>query len=481
MSDDQARDEEQARREAEVASAEDAAPCEGCDRDCPHQEDAPVAEDRQQPEEARQTEEEPAAQGEAEERGTAGEREEQPKKPAPPELEVGVSFPHNPKVYSFASGGLRLSIGDRVLVRTDKGVDLGEVVRIKGRIPPERAEELTPVVRRASADDLAHVTEQEERERRALEICEEKITEHDLPMKLIDAHMSFDNTRLVFLFTAEGRVDFRELVRDLAKTFKMRIELRQVGVRDEAKLLGGLGPCGRQLCCKMFMRNFEPVGIRIAKDQGLALNPAKLSGLCDRLMCCLRFEHETYLQHRDELPDKGERVQVGEVVGEVSEVHLLTRKLTVRSGDGREVTVAAADARVLEEGERPEPPPPREEEPPRERPDGVRTRDKSRSGERDRSREQKAEHSEDGSRRRRRKPRSRRKKGGGDGRSGEQVRQQPSSESKTGEAGGQSGGGSRSRRSRGRRRRSKSSRSGGDGGGGGSGSRTGRGGSKRKR
>ncbi len=276
---------------------------------------------------------------------------------AGPELELGVAFPHNAKVYSFSSGGLRTRIGEKVLVRTDLGVDLGDVVRIKGRLSPERIEELTPVVRAATEEDLAHATEQGERERRALEVCGERITAHKLPMKLIDAHLSFDNTRLVFLFASEGRVDFRELVRDLAKTFRMRIELRQVGVRDEAKLLGGLGPCGRQLCCKMFMRNFEPVGIRIAKDQGLALNPNKLSGLCDRLMCCLRFEHETYVEHKGRLPKKGTRVKVGESTGQVVSVYVLKEELRVRMEDGRDVTVHRSEIEPLGPGDGPAQPP----------------------------------------------------------------------------------------------------------------------------
>lgn len=273
------------------------------------------------------------------------------------ELELGVAFPHNAKIYSFASSGLRTSIGEKVLVRTDLGVDLGDVVRIKGRLSPERAQELTSVVRVATDDDLAHVAEQEEREKRALEICEERITAHKLPMKLIDAHLSFDNTRLVFLFASEGRVDFRELVRDLAKAFRMRIELRQMGVRDEAKLLGGLGPCGRQLCCKMFMRNFEPVGIRIAKDQGLALNPNKLSGLCDRLMCCLRFEHQTYVENKTRLPKKGVRVKVGDSTGQVTAVYVLKEELRIRLEDGRDVTVHRSEIEPLAPGEGPARPP----------------------------------------------------------------------------------------------------------------------------
>ncbi|MGC9317674.1 MAG: PSP1 domain-containing protein [Armatimonadota bacterium] len=263
------------------------------------------------------------------------------------ELEVGVSFRHNPKVYSFASSGHRLSIGDKVLVRTEKGVDIGEVREIKGRIPPEGTEEFMPVVRKATPDDLEHVAEQERREEQALKICAEKIEEHGLPMKLIDASLSFDNTRLVFFFSADGRVDFRELVRDLAKTFRMRIELRQIGVRDEAKLLGGLGPCGRRLCCKTFMRDFEPVGIRVAKDQGLALNPNKISGLCDRLMCCLLFERDTYLELTEKLPEKGDRVRTAQGAGTVRDVAVLKEQLTVELEGGSEVTVPASEVEPL--------------------------------------------------------------------------------------------------------------------------------------
>lgn len=265
-------------------------------------------------------------------------------------FEVGVRFRHNPRVYSFAAVGMRLNIGDKVLVRTEKGVDLGEVMEIKGRISDERAKELMPVVRKATAEDLEHVTEQEERERRAMKICGEKIEEHGLPMKLIDAALSFDNTRLLFFFSADGRVDFRELVRDLARTFRVRIELRQIGVRDEAKLLGGLGPCGRRLCCKTFMKDFEPVGIRVAKDQGLALNPSKISGLCDRLMCCLLFEHEAYLESQKRLPERGDRVDTPHGPGRVREVAVLCEQVTVELEDGKEVRLSAQALHGGEEG-----------------------------------------------------------------------------------------------------------------------------------
>ncbi|HCA46666.1 MAG TPA: hypothetical protein DEP45_04680 [Armatimonadetes bacterium] len=260
-------------------------------------------------------------------------------------LEVGVRFRHNPKVYSFSAADIRVGVGEKVLVRSEKGVDMGEVIELKGRVPQERADQLMPVLRKATAEDLAHIEEQEQRERQALDICAEKIAEHNLPMKLIDASLSFDNTRLVFFFSAEGRVDFRELVRDLAKTFRLRIELRQIGVRDEAKLLGGLGPCGRRLCCKSFMREFEPVGIRVAKDQGLALNPNKISGLCDRLMCCLLFEHNTYCALRNELPSRGERVMTEKGPGVVREVMLLKEQVLVHLEDGTELAVKVCQLR----------------------------------------------------------------------------------------------------------------------------------------
>jgi len=263
--------------------------------------------------------------------------------------EVGVRFRHNPKVYSFVVEDMRLSIGDRVLVRSEKGVDMGEVMELKGRVTQERAEQLMPVVRKATEEDIEHIEEQERREKQALKICAEKIEEHGLPMKLIDSSLSFDNTRLVFYFSADGRVDFRELVRDLAKTFRLRIELRQIGVRDEAKLLGGLGPCGRRLCCKTFMRDFEPVGIRVAKDQGLALNPNKISGLCDRLMCCLLFEHETYCALRNELPSRGDRVLTEQGPGTVRDVMLLKEQVEVHLDDGTEIKAKVCDLRSLRE------------------------------------------------------------------------------------------------------------------------------------
>lgn len=247
---------------------------------------------------------------------------------------VGVSFRRSGKVYYFAPNGLRVRQGDQVLAQTDKGIDIGEVVFIKYELhenEPDR--QLKPLLRKATPEDLAHEQELQQKEREARKLCEDKIVEHKLPMRLIAADYTFDGQRLVFFFSAEGRVDFRNLVRDLAETFHTRIELRQVGVRDQAKMIGGLGPCGRPLCCNAFLRNFDPVGIRVAKDQGLSLNPAKISGICDRLMCCLKYEHETYLELAKKLPRPGQIVQTHKGPAEVRNVNLMHERLHVRYPD----------------------------------------------------------------------------------------------------------------------------------------------------
>lgn len=208
---------------------------------------------------------------------------------------VGVRFRKAGKIYYFDPGDLALRRGMHVIVETSRGVEYGEVA-----LPPRFVEEdevvgeLKPILRVATVEDDRRMEENRRRQEEAFRICLEKIAAHGLPMNLVDAEYTFDGSKLVFSFTAEGRVDFRQLVRDLAAVFRTRIELRQIGVRDEAKLLGGLGPCGRVLCCSSFLADFAPVSIRMAKDQNLSLNPTKISGLCGRLMCCLRYEQESY-------------------------------------------------------------------------------------------------------------------------------------------------------------------------------------------
>lgn len=214
---------------------------------------------------------------------------------------VGVRFRKAGKIYYFRPGKTQSQPGNRVIVETARGIEAGTVVLGPREIPIEdTVAPLRDVIRRATLEDLAVVEENERRAQEAFVICERKIAEHGLPMNLIDVEFTLDVGKILFYFTAEGRVDFRELVKDLAAIFRTRIELRQIGVRDEAKFLGGLGPCGRELCCCTWLGDFEPVSIRMAKGQNLSLNPTKISGICGRLMCCLKYENECYKCYRRE-------------------------------------------------------------------------------------------------------------------------------------------------------------------------------------
>jgi len=220
---------------------------------------------------------------------------------------VGVRFKRACKVYYFDPGELDVEPGDPVIVETSRGLEYGTVVVGRRQVSDE--EVITPlkqVLRKATRDDRFKMRQNRLKELEARDICRRKIAEHGLDMALVDVEYTFDNSKLVFSFTADGRVDFRELVRDLAAVFRTRIELRQIGVRDEAKMRGGLGPCGRVLCCNVFLEEFQPVSIRMAKAQNLALNPNKISGLCGRLMCCLRYECEAYGEGGGGGPGSGE-------------------------------------------------------------------------------------------------------------------------------------------------------------------------------
>ena len=208
---------------------------------------------------------------------------------------VGIRFKKACKIYYFDPAESGVAKGDHAIVETARGVEYGEVV-----IGPREVDEssivppLKPVMRKATAEDDLKLAENKIREKEAFNICLRKIKNHDLPMRLIDVEFTFDVNKIIFYFTADGRIDFRELVKDLASVFRTRIELRQIGVRDEAKMLGGIGSCGRPLCCATFLGDFEPVSIRMAKDQSLSLNPTKISGICGRLMCCLKYENHMY-------------------------------------------------------------------------------------------------------------------------------------------------------------------------------------------
>jgi cell fate regulator YaaT (PSP1 superfamily) len=244
---------------------------------------------------------------------------------------VGIRFKDSGKTYFFDPNSVDpLASGDQVIVETVRGLELAKVAHAPREVPPsEVVGELKPVIRRAEAADFERMRLLSARHDEVLERCSEKIGEHNLPMRLVKAEYSFDGSRLTFYFTAEKRVDFRMLVRDLARTFKTRIELRQIGPRDEAKLLGGIGPCGRLLCCATFLPDYARVSIKMAKDQDLPLNPTKISGVCGRLLCCLSYEHDQYVQIKAALPKKGAWVQTPDGPGEVISVNVVRETVMV--------------------------------------------------------------------------------------------------------------------------------------------------------
>lgn len=233
---------------------------------------------------------------------------------------VGVRFKNAGKIYYFSPGNLKLAAADKVIVETARGVEFGELVIPARQVTDEEVvQPLKPVMRKATAEDEKCVEQNRKKEKEAFQICLKKITEHQLPMKLVDVEYTFDSNKIIFSFTAEGRVDFRELVKDLASIFRTRIELRQIGVRDEAKMLGGIGSCGRVLCCTSFLGDFEPVSIRMAKDQKLSLNPTKISGICGRLMCCLKYENGCYKPEGKEAGAAYRQERPGEPLSEALE------------------------------------------------------------------------------------------------------------------------------------------------------------------
>ncbi len=253
---------------------------------------------------------------------------------------IGVRFQNAGKLYFFDPGQLWPTPGDFVIVETSRGVEFGEVVTAIHEINDEQLESpLKRVLRIASAQDVQHNRDNKRAEKDAYAICQKKIVEHKLDMKLVSVEYTFDNSKILFYFTANGRVDFRSLVKDLASVFKTRIELRQIGVRDEAKMLGGLGPCGRPICCGAFLGDFQPVSIKMAKEQNLSLNPIKISGVCGRLMCCLKYEQDTYEQTRKRMPRVGREIQTPDGVGTVTELNVIKETVRVRimKGDSSEM------------------------------------------------------------------------------------------------------------------------------------------------
>ncbi len=244
---------------------------------------------------------------------------------------IGVRFKNVGKVYYFAPNGINIDKGNYVIVETARGVECGEVVMANREVDDNSiVHPLKNVIRIATEKDIKQVEDNAAKQKKAFDVCQQKIAKHGLDMKLVDVEYTFDNNKILFYFTADGRVDFRELVKDLASVFRTRIELRQIGVRDEAKMLGGLGICGKPFCCSTFLGEFQPVTIRMAKEQGLSLNPTKISGTCGRLMCCLKYEQEAYEDLLKITPKMGAYVKTKDGRGTVVDVNLLTGILRVR-------------------------------------------------------------------------------------------------------------------------------------------------------
>ena len=244
---------------------------------------------------------------------------------------IGVRFRPAGKIYFFAPGRYEVKAGDKVIVETARGVEFGSVVTGPRDLEDDKiTQPLKPVIRIATPDDISKEEKNRVKEKEAFDICLEKIRKHKLEMKLIDAEYTFDNNKVLFYFTADGRIDFRELVKDLASVFRTRIELRQIGVRDETKIRGGIGICGRPLCCHTYLTEFAPVSIKMAKEQNLSLNPSKISGVCGRLMCCLTNEEETYEELNSRLPSNGDHVTTPDgLKGDVQSVNVLRQLVKV--------------------------------------------------------------------------------------------------------------------------------------------------------
>ena len=257
---------------------------------------------------------------------------------------VGIKFEKTGKIYDYLANGLELKLYDWCIVEIDKGLECGCVAKpIQYAQKKPTRKPLRKVIRVANTQDIEQIMRNKEMGERAKNICEKKIKDRDLTMKLIKVKYTFDGNKAIFYFTAEGRIDFRDLVKDLAGEFKTRIEMRQIGVRDEAKIIGGIGCCGRELCCIKFLRDFDPVSIRMAKDQNLTLNPNKISGICGRLMCCLGYEHETYTKTKTRLPKIGDPLMFNGEEGKVSSLDILNEIVYLEFPDGRTIKVHSPD------------------------------------------------------------------------------------------------------------------------------------------
>lgn len=266
---------------------------------------------------------------------------------------VGVRFKSAGKIYYFDPVEFEIEKNVDVVVETARGLEYGKVV-----VGPKELDEselvspLKPIVRIATEEDTKIYLENKEKAKETFEVCQQKIKEHELTMFLIDCEYTFDRNKLIFYFTAEGRIDFRELVKDLASIFKTRIELRQIGVRDEAKSIGGLGPCGRRLCCSSWLGDFQPVSIKMAKDQSLSLNPTKISGICGRLFCCLKYEHDVYSEALENMPTVGSIVQSPDGKGKVIEINPLLEQIKVELQDKNIKLYEKEEIKILQEAKK---------------------------------------------------------------------------------------------------------------------------------
>ena len=261
---------------------------------------------------------------------------------------VGVRFRKAGKIYYFDPKGLTLEVGRKVIVETVRGLEIGDVVIANRMVEEEKCYmPLSPVIRAATPEDIKRDEENERKEKEALKICEEKVRKRNPEMTLIDAEYTFDNSKIIFNFVAEGRVDFRELLKDLAAAFKTRIELRQIGVRDETKVVGGLGMCGRKVCCSQFLSEFSPVSVKMAKDQSLSTNPQKISGACGKLICCLNFEQNAYEDAYKTMPRVGQQVKTPDGDGVVTESNILVEKVRVKFDCDGQITQKVYDKKDI--------------------------------------------------------------------------------------------------------------------------------------
>ena len=268
---------------------------------------------------------------------------------------IGVRFKEVGKVYYFDPEGSQFKIGDKVIVETARGVECGMVAIANKTVSDDNiVHPLKKIIRAADEEDLKHLEDNKKKEKRAFSICQKKIGEHGLEMKLVDVEYTFDNNKILFYFTSDGRVDFRALVKELASIFRTRIELRQIGVRDEAKMLGGIGVCGRPLCCNSYLGEFQPVSIKMAKEQGLSLSPVKISGTCGRLMCCLKYEQEAYTELLKTIPKVGAIVETPNGNGVVIEANPLSKILKIKlnkAPDAAPATYKSSEVKLIKDAQ----------------------------------------------------------------------------------------------------------------------------------